>query len=282
MKSIKGDFLKEIKIRDIKIGKGHKVVLIAGPCVIEDRDSCMHLAENIKKIAIKHDIPFIFKASYDKANRTSIKSYRGPGIDKGLEILSEIKEKLNIAVLSDVHSVEEIKVASGVLDIIQIPAFLCRQTDILIAAAESKKPVNIKKGQFLAPWDIKNVIQKIESAGNHQIMLTERGTCFGYNYLVSDMRSIVIMRRTGYPVVFDATHSVQMPGSKGCNSGGESKFVHYLARAAVAVGIDAIFVEVHDHPEAALCDGSNMLDLNKLSSLIKEVKGIDSLVKGVL
>jgi len=272
--------LKATQIGDIKVGENQKFALIAGPCVIESREHCLYMAETIKKLAGQLDIPFIFKASYDKANRSSVQSYRGPGMEKGLDILGEVKEKLNIPVLSDVHSVEEARLAAKVLDVLQIPAFLCRQTDILIAAAKSGKPVNVKKGQFLAPWDMKNVLEKIESTGNRQILITERGTCFGYNYLVSDMRSLVIMRSLGYPVVYDATHSVQIPGGKGTSSGGERGFVGYLSRAAAAVGIDALFIEVHDHPENALSDGSNMLNLDCLLSLLENVKAIDSLIKG--
>ena len=272
--------METIQIGDISIGDNQKISLIAGPCVIESREHCLNMAEAIKEIAGHLEIPFIFKASYDKANRSSIQSYRGPGIEEGLKILGEVKEKLGVPVLSDIHSVKEIELAHEVLDVIQIPAFLCRQTDILIAAAETGKPVNVKKGQFLAPWDMKNVIEKIESTGNKQIMLTERGSCFGYNYLVSDMRSLVIMRNMGYPVVYDATHSVQMPGGKGVSSGGQSEFVTHLTRAAVAVGIDALFIEVHDQPENAFSDGSNMLKLGELSSLIEKVKEIDRLIKG--
>lgn len=274
--------LKEILINGIAVGACQNLALIAGPCVIESREHCLQLAKSLKEIAIKLDIPFIFKASYDKANRTSIESYRGPGIEEGLEILDEVKYKINVPVLSDVHSAEEALVAAKVLDVIQIPAFLCRQTDLLVAVGKSGKPVNVKKGQFLAPWDMKHAISKIESTGNKKILLTERGVSLGYNYLVSDMRSLVVMRSFGYPVIFDATHSVQMPGGKGLTSGGEKEFVKYLARAAVAVGIDALFVEVHDNPNIALCDGSNMLELNNLSSLIEQVKLIDRLVKGGL
>ena len=271
--------MRIFQIDDITIGSNSGLVLIAGPCVIESRDHCFLMAEKINEIATKNDVPLIFKASYDKANRSSIKSYRGPGIDYGLEILSAIKEEYSLPISSDVHSVEEVKKASEVLDVIQIPAFLCRQTDLLIAAGKSGKPVNVKKGQFLAPWDMKNVVEKIEGTGNEQILLTERGSCFGYNYLVSDLRSLVIMRSFGYPVVYDATHSVQMPGGQGISSGGENQYVHSLSRAAVAVGIDVLFVEIHDRPEKALSDGKNMLNLDGLASLLSQVKAIDSLVK---
>lgn len=252
--------------------------LIAGPCVIESREHCFIIAEKIKSLAHKHGFTFIFKASYDKANRTSLLSYRGPGMKVGLEILSEIQKQLCIPVISDVHSVEEVKVAGDYLDIIQIPAFLCRQTDLVLAAGNTGLPVNVKKGQYLAPWEMQNIIKKLESTGNTNIILTERGTSFGYNNLVSDMRSLVIMREYGYPVVFDATHSVQLPGGIGNASGGESKFVQSLARAATAVGIDGLFVEVHDRPEAALCDSSCMASLELLNNLLEQVKSINDLI----
>jgi 2-dehydro-3-deoxyphosphooctonate aldolase (KDO 8-P synthase) len=271
--------MKTVNIGEYKIGNGSPVVLIAGPCVIESREHALRMAGEIKNIADKLDIPYIFKSSYDKANRTSIHSYRGPGLKDGLEILAEIKEKFDLPVLSDVHTPDQAKKAAHVLDILQIPAFLCRQTDLVVGVAEAGKPVNVKKGQFLAPWDIAQVIKKIESANNHQILVTERGASFGYNYLVSDMRSLVIMRELGYPVVFDATHSVQMPGGKGTSSGGDRDYVPHLTRAASAVGIDALFVEVHDDPDNALSDGPNMLRLEDLSSVLENVKAIDKLVK---
>ncbi len=245
--------------------------LIAGPCVIENEEIVIQTAEELKKITEELNIPLIFKSSYDKANRSSIKSYRGPGIEKGLEILSKVKENFVVPVLSDVHSVEEIKIASQVLDFLQIPAFLCRQTDLIVEAGRSGKPVNVKKGQFLAPWDVKNIIEKFKSTGNNKIMITERGASFGYNNLVVDFRSFPIIRSMGVPVVFDATHSVQLPGGSGSCSSGERQFVPYLARAAVACGIDGLFFEVHPEPDRALCDGPNMVPLKDFKILLKSL-----------
>lgn len=272
--------MKILKIGGIKIGGNNPFVLIAGPCVIESLSTTIEIAEKLKEITDKLGIPFIFKASYDKANRTSVKSYRGPGLKKGLEILNKVKKKFNVPILTDVHCKEDVKKIAKVADIIQIPAFLSRQTDLLIEAAKTKKIVNIKKGQFLAPWDIKRVIEKVTSVGNEKIILTERGFSFGYNNLVVDFRSIPIMRETGFPVVFDATHSVQLPGGKGSSSGGERHMVSCLARAAVAVGIDGIFLEVHPNPEKALCDGSNSIKLNDLPEFLQQIKELDDVVKG--
>jgi len=254
--------------------------LIAGPCVIEGLDVTLHVAGALKEIASSLSIPYIFKTSYDKANRSSLDSYRGPGFKKGLEILQEVKEKLNIPVLSDVHRFEEIESAATVLDVIQIPALLSRQTDLIIKVAETGRAVNIKKGQFMSPHEVKNIIDKVTSTGNHQVLVTERGFSFGYNNLVADMRSLVILHTFGYPVVFDATHSVQLPGGLGSASGGQREFATYLSRAATAVGIDALFVEVHPQPDSALCDGPNMLELNDLPSLLKQIQSIDHVVKG--
>ena len=273
--------MKTVKINNLSIGNDTPLVLVAGPCVIEDRESCLRLAKRLKGLAQSLDIPFIFKASYDKANRSSMHSYRGPGIKKGLEILKEIKESIGVPVLSDVHSPDEVKEASKVLDILQIPAFLCRQTDLLIAAAQTGRPVNIKKGQFLAPWDMKYAAEKVLSAGNDQIILTERGTAFGYNNLVSDMRSVVIMRELGYPVLYDATHSVQLPGGMGHASGGQREMVSPLARAAVAAGADGLFIEVHEAPEKALSDSATMLSVDQLLPLLEQVKKIRALLLGV-
>lgn len=254
------------------------LLLIAGPCAIESKEHCLFMAKNITELTQKYNIDFVFKASYDKANRTAIDSYRGPGIKKGLKILSEVKSKLHVPVISDVHSVEEVDNAAEVLDIIQIPAFLSRQTDLLLAAGKTGKPVNIKKGQFLAPWDMRGVINKIESTGNNRILLTERGTSFGYNNLVADMRSLTILRSFGYPVIFDATHSVQLPGGKGNSSGGESNFVANLARAATAVGVDGLFLEVHDRPEEALSDSSSVISLELLAVLLEQIYLINNLI----
>ena len=270
---------REIRIKDIPLGGRNPLVLIAGPCVIEGLDLTLHVATALKEITASLSIPFIFKTSYDKANRSSLNSYRGPGLKKGLEVLQEVKEKLNIPVLSDVHRFEEIEPAAYVLDVIQIPAFLSRQTDFIIKMAETGRVVNIKKGQFMSPPEVKNVIDKVTSTGNHQMLVTERGFSFGYNNLVVDMRSLVIMQKFGYPVVFDATHSVQLPGGLGSSSGGQREFITSLSRAAAATGIDALFMEVHPEPDNALCDGSNMLNLSVLPSLLKQVKSIDNMVK---
>ena len=269
-----------MKVGKVEIGKGKPIVLIAGPCVIENEKHAMEHARSIKEICKKLDMGFIFKSSYDKANRSSKDSYRGPGIDEGLQILAKIKKDLAVPILSDVHCKTELEKAKKVLDVIQIPAFLCRQTDFVIEIAKTAKVVNIKKGQFLAPWDIKNVIEKVESAGNKNIIITERGTTFGYNNLVSDMRSLEILADFGYPVVYDATHSVQLPGGKGSASGGERKFVPGLSRAAVAMGCDGLFLEIHKDPDKAPCDGPNMITLKTLENLLKDVKKIDNIVQG--
>ena len=270
---------KLIKIGDVEVGAGRPLAVIAGPCVIESRDSALEHAARLKEAADRVGVPFIFKSSYDKANRSSVTSYRGPGLAKGLEILAEVKNKVGVAILSDVHEKEQVGPAKEVIDILQIPAFLCRQTDFVIAVAESGKVVNVKKGQFLAPWDMANIAQKILSTGNDQILLTERGVSFGYNNLVSDMRSLVVMGELGYPVVFDATHSLQLPGGLGHASGGERKFIAHLARAGVAVGVDALFMEVHEDPDRALSDGPNSLPLAEFEALLRVVKEIDGIAK---
>ena len=263
--------------RDIKISPGVRIgrpgtfFLIAGPCVIESRDRTFRLARRLKSICAKLDVPFIFKASFDKANRSSIRSYRGPGLDRGLEILAGIKAELDIPVLSDVHETAQVAKAAEVLDVIQIPAFLCRQTDLLLAAARTQKPVNVKKGQFLSPYDMKNAVEKIESQGNRKIILTERGTMLGYNNLVVDIRSIPIMKRWGYPVVIDASHSVQKPGGRGSSSGGDREFIPAIARAATSAGADGVFLEVHDEPKAALSDKENALDIKDLKDLLESL-----------
>ena len=270
---------KEIRIKNVKMGGSNPIVLIAGPCVIESESHAMRHAEKIKKICDKLKSGFIFKSSYDKANRSSRKSYRGPGISKGLEILEKVRIEFDVPVLSDVHCRTELDRAKDVLDIIQIPAFLCRQTDFVVEAAKTKRVINIKKGQFLSPWDVKNIIEKIEDSGNKNIIITERGVMFGYNNLVSDFRSLEIMREFGYPVVYDATHSVQLPGGKGCVSGGERRFVAGLSRAAAAMGCDGLFLEVHENPDKAPCDGPNMITLEALGKLLKDIKKIDAIVK---
>ena len=266
--------VKLVKTGDILIGQGSPLVLISGPCVIEDYKTTFEIASFLKELTQKLDIPFIFKASYDKANRTSINSFRGPGITEGLKILESIKAELGVTILSDIHSISEIADAALVLDIIQIPAFLCRQTDLIVEAARAGKPLNIKKGQFLAPWDITNVVEKVTSTGNHQILITERGTMFGYNNLVVDFRGIKIIQDSGCPVIFDATHSIQLPGGSGTSSGGQREFAPILACAAVAAGADGIFMEVHTDPDKALCDGPNSLKLDNLHELFSQLKAI--------
>lgn len=268
-----------MKIGNITIGGNAPFVFIAGPCVIEDERGTFAVAKRLKALTAGLKIPFIFKASYDKANRTSIKSYRGPGLKKGLEVLASIKKELRIPVLTDVHGIEDVRPAAEVADIIQIPAFLSRQTDLIIKAAQTGKTINIKKGQFLAPWDIQQAIDKALSTGNKNILITERGSSFGYNNLVVDFRGIPLMRNIGYPVVFDATHSVQLPGGQGEVSGGQREMVEYLARAAVAVGIDGLFMEVHPNPSKALCDGPNSLSLDLLPTILKQLKELDGVVK---
>jgi len=269
--------MREIRIGNVRIGGDNPLVLIAGPCVIESESSAMRHAKAVKDITGRLGMQFIYKASYDKANRTSIDSFRGPGLKKGLKILKAIKDKLALPILSDVHCKEDVREAAKVLDIIQIPAFLSRQTDLILTAARTGRAVNIKKGQFLAPWDMRHIVKKIESCGNKNIILTERGVSFGYNNLVSDFRSVLIMKEFGYPVVYDATHSVQMPGGLGDKSGGEGRFIPYLSMAAVACGVSGIFVEVHEDPEKALSDGPNMVRLDELEKMLMKLKSFDRL-----
>jgi len=268
----------KVIIGNTVLGGGNPLCLIAGPCVIEDEDTVFYTAQRLKEMCSELNIPFIFKSSYDKANRTSLGSFRGPGIDRGLRILSEVKSRFQLPILSDVHSVDEVKPASEVLDVLQIPAFLCRQTDLILAASRTGKTVNIKKGQFLAPWDMKNIIDKCTSTGNRNVFVTERGTSFGYNNLVVDIRSFPILRSFGFPVVFDVTHSLQLPGGKGICSGGQREFAEPLARSAVAAGVDGLFMEVHPEPDKALCDGPNMLSLDQLPQLLKVTKNIHELI----
>jgi 2-dehydro-3-deoxyphosphooctonate aldolase (KDO 8-P synthase) len=268
---------KKVLVGNVEVG-GRPFVFIGGPCVIEGRDITLRIAEGIKAITERLGIPFIFKSSYDKANRTSVKSFRGPGLEEGLKILGEVKETLGVPVLSDVHSKEEADIAKDVLDVIQIPAFLCRQTDLLVACGKTGRPVNVKKGQFLSPQEMAYVVEKIESTGNSSILITERGTFFGYNNLVNDFRAIPIMRRFGYPVIFDATHSVQRPGAGSGISLGEREFVFPLARAAIAIGVDGIFMEVHEDPKRALCDGENSLPLSELEEVLRTLKRIEEVL----
>lgn len=266
---------KEVKVGNITIG-AKPFVFIGGPCVIEGLDITLRIAERLKEITSKLSLPFIFKSSYDKANRTSISSFRGPGIEDGLKVLAAVKERLGVPVLTDVHSVEESRLAATVVDVLQVPALLSRQTDLLVACGKTGKPVNIKKGQFLAPHDMQHAIGKVESTGNSAIMITERGTYFGYNNLVNDFRAIPIMKGFGYPIIFDATHSVQKPGSMFTVSGGEREFVFPLAKAAIAVGADAIFMEVHFDPSKALCDGANSISLDDLPLMLETLKRIEA------
>ena len=270
---------KIVKCNKINISNSKQFTLIAGPCQLENEQHALDVAAKLKAITEKLNIGLIYKTSFDKANRTSLKGKRGAGLDKSLPVFDKIRKNIGIPVLTDVHTIEQCTAVSKHVDVLQIPAFLCRQTDLLIAAAKTGKIINVKKGQFLAPWDMTNVIKKIEKSGNKNILLTERGASFGYNTLVSDMRSIPIMAKNGYPIVFDATHSVQQPGGMGDKSGGQREFVEYLARAAIAVGVAAVFIETHPDPDNAPSDGPNMVPLSKLSGLLKQLVQIDKLVK---
>ncbi|MBQ2610979.1 3-deoxy-8-phosphooctulonate synthase [bacterium] len=270
---------EHMKLKDFEIGKD-KLTILAGPCVIESMDILDETARGLKDITEKLGINFVFKSSFDKANRSSLNSFRGPGIEKGLEMLSEIKSKYNVPIVTDIHTPEQAQIVAQVADIIQIPAFLCRQTDLLVAAAKTGKIVNIKKGQFLAPEQMKELAKKVSDSGNDRIMLTDRGTSFGYNNLVVDFRGIPIMKSFGYPVVFDATHSVQLPGAQGNCSGGDRRFVPVLAKSAMAAGADVLFFEVHPEPDKALCDGPNMIALNDAENLFKVCKQIFEVVRG--
>ena len=270
--------IRQVKINNFAISNSLPLVLIAGPCQLENREHAIYIAENIKKICDKLKINFVYKTSFDKANRTSHLSQRGLGLEKSVKIFEEIKKKLKIPILTDVHSVEQCELLKNSIDIIQIPAFLCRQTDLLQSAAKTNLVINIKKGQFLAPWDVSNILRKVEDF-NKNILLTERGVSFGYNTLVSDMRSISIMKRENYPVIFDATHSVQQPGGKGNQSGGQREFIYDLSKAAVSIGISGLFIEVHDDPDNAPSDGPNMLKLSELESFLVKIIKLDNLVK---
>ncbi len=269
----------EVNCNGIRISNRNKITLIAGPCQLESEQHALDMAGKIKEVANKFKIGFIYKTSFDKANRTSLKGRRGAGLEKSLPVFDKIKKELNIPVLTDIHNEEQCSIVAKHADILQIPAFLCRQTDLLIAAAKTNKIINVKKGQFLAPWDMVNVTKKISDSGNNNILVTERGASFGYNTLVSDMRSLPIMAKNGYPIVFDATHSVQQPGGLGEKSGGQREFVEYLSRAAVAVGVAAVFLETHQDPDNAPSDGPNMVPLNKLENLINQLVEIDNLIK---
>jgi 2-dehydro-3-deoxyphosphooctonate aldolase (KDO 8-P synthase) len=270
---------KTITLGNLRIGSGAPLAVIAGPCVIESKESAMRHAAALKEKADRVGVAYIFKSSYDKANRSSLGSFRGPGLEKGLEILAAVKDKIGVPILTDVHEIDQVDAVKEVADVLQIPAFLCRQTDFVLAVARSGRVVNIKKGQFLAPWDMRNIVEKVSSTGNDKILLTERGASFGYNNLISDMRSLVVLRELGYPVVFDATHSLQLPGGLGHASGGERKYIPALARAGVAAGVDALFMEVHEDPDHAKSDGPNSLNLKDFEGLLQIVKKIDALVK---
>ena len=263
----------------IEISNNNKICIIAGPCQLESEQHSMDIAGKLKDITQKLDVGFIYKTSFDKANRTSLKGKRGMGLESSLPIFVKIKKELDIPILTDIHNIEQCSVVANHVDVLQIPAFLCRQTDLLIAAAKTDKIINVKKGQFLAPWDMVNVTKKISDSGNKNILVTERGASFGYNTLVSDMRSLPIMAKNGYPVIFDATHSVQQPGGLGEKSGGQREFVEYLARAAVAVGVAGVFIETHQDPDNAPSDGPNMVPLNDFENLLKQLKDIDNLIK---
>lgn len=270
--------VRQVETGSVSFGDPKKFVLIAGPCVIESEASVMRHAEKISRIAQDLKVPYVFKASYDKANRSSGKSFRGPGIKEGLKILAKVKKDFGLPVVSDIHDESQIAAAAEVLDILQIPAFLCRQTDMVQAAGRTGRIVNVKKGQFLSPWDAKNIVEKLEEVGCKKILLTERGASFGYNNLVSDFRAIPVMRGFGYPVVFDATHSVQLPGGKGSASGGMAEFIPTLAKCAVAAGADALFMEVHENPAQALSDGPNNLALDKLKALLETLADLKEVV----
>ncbi len=272
-----------VKVKTVKVGRvvfgGGKLAMIAGPCVIESRKGCLELAGKLVRLAAKMDLPLVFKASFDKANRTSVDAYRGPGVLEGLAILQEVRDTFDVPVLTDIHEPNQAALAAEVVDILQIPAFLCRQTDLLLAAGETGKAVNIKKGQFLAPEDMVNVVAKLESVGNRKLILTERGASFGYRNLVADMRSLLIMRELGYPVVFDATHSVQRPGGAGTSSGGDGRWAPALARAAVATGVDGVFMETHVNPAEALSDKANAIAFGALAGVWKTLKEIHAVVR---
>jgi 2-dehydro-3-deoxyphosphooctonate aldolase (KDO 8-P synthase) len=271
---------REFSIGNVRVGGNQPLVLVAGPCVIESESHALGIAERLAEITKVAQVPFVFKASYDKANRSSAESYRGPGLEEGLQILKKIKDRFSVPILTDIHEASQAAAAAEVADVLQIPAFLSRQTDVLVAAGQTGRAVNLKKGQFLSPWEMANAVEKVAKTGNDRILLTERGASFGYQNLVVDMRSFPILRRTGYPVVFDVTHSVQLPGGEGKSSGGQPEFIEPLARAGAAVGVDGIFLEVHENPAKALSDGTNALPLAELPALLGKLKQIAALVRG--
>ena len=271
--------MREVKVGEVRIGRGQPLVLIAGPCVIESEEMTFRTAESLKELSVELGMPLIFKSSFDKANRSSLSSFRGPGMKKGLKVLGDVKKRFSLPVTSDVHAVDQVEPAAEVLDLLQIPAFLCRQTDLILAASKTGKPVNVKKGQFLSPWEVKNITEKFVSTGNRNLLITERGSSFGYHNLVVDVRGFPVIRSLGTPVIFDVTHSLQLPGGEGSHSGGQREFAAPLMRAAVGAGVDGLFIEVHPEPDRALCDGPNMIALSELKELLKQAKAIHELVR---
>ena len=271
--------MREVKVGEVRIGRGQPLALIAGPCVIESEEMTFRTAESLREMSVELGIPLIFKSSFDKANRSSLSSFRGPGIKKGLKVLGDVKKRFSLPVTSDVHAVDQVEPAAEVLDLLQIPAFLCRQTDLVFAASKTGKPVNVKKGQFLSPWEVKNITEKFVSTGNRNLLITERGSSFGYHNLVVDFRGFPVIRSLGTPLIFDVTHSLQLPGSEGSHSGGQREFAAPLMRAAVGAGVDGLFMEVHPEPDRALCDGPNMIPLSELKELLKQAKAINEMVR---
>ncbi len=271
--------MREVKVGGVRIGGGQPLVVIAGPCVIESEEMTFRTAESLKEMSVELGMPLIFKSSFDKANRSSLSSFRGPGIKKGLKVLGDVKKRFSVPVTSDVHAVDQVEPAAEVLDLLQIPAFLCRQTDLIFAASKTGKPVNVKKGQFLSPWEVKNITEKFVSTGNRNLLITERGSSFGYHNLVVDFRGFPVIRSLGTPVIFDVTHSLQLPGGEGSHSGGQREFAAPLMRAAVGAGVDGLFMEVHPEPDRALCDGPNMIALSEIKELLKQAKTIHELVR---
>ena len=271
--------MREVKVGEIRIGGGQPLVLIAGPCVIESEELTFRTAESLKELSVELGMPLIFKSSFDKANRSSLSSFRGPGMKKGLKVLGDVKKRFSLLITSDVHAVDQVEPAAEILDLLQIPALLCRQTDLISAASKTGKPVNVKKGQFLSPWEVKNITEKFVSTGNFNLLITERGSSFGYHNLVVDVRGFPVIRSLGTPVIFDVTHSLQLPGGEGSHSGGQREFAAPLMRAAVGAGVDGLFMEVHPEPDRALCDGPNMIALSELKELLKQAKAIHELVR---
>ena len=271
--------MREVKVGEVRIGGGQPLVLIAGPCVIESEEMTFRTAESLKELSVELGVPIIFKSSFDKANRSSLSSFRGPGMKKGLKVLGDVKKRFSLPVTSDVHAVDQVEPAAEVLDLLQIPAFLCRQTDLILAASKTGKPVNVKKGQFLSPWEVKNITEKFVSTGNRNLLITERGSSFGYHNLVVDVRGFPVIRSLGTPVIFDVTHSLQLPGGEGSHSGGQREFAAPLMRAAVGAGVNGLFIEVHPEPDRALCDGPNMIALSELKEVLKQAKAIHELVR---